>query len=194
MWCLRRRNLMMRILSARPWPTTLAVTLAPLSASPTLIPSLSPSSRTLSNLISLPASASSFSTRSDSPCATRYCLPPVTRTAYMTRHSSVVIVVACHALGAYRSGIVCPGTSPGQPDRRLARPGPGRAPALAPWRFAHRSGSPLGWPIGFRRPPTDGQHQDPRRADPQPQESGHRPAAQPADRDHRAVRLGQVLA
>src|SRR3546814_8615439 len=39
---------------------------------------------TLSNVISLPASCSpSSSTRSVSPFITRYCLPPVTRTAYM---------------------------------------------------------------------------------------------------------------
>src|SRR3546814_419663 len=83
-WCLRRRNLTMRTLSARPWPTTFAVTLAPLSASPTLMPSPSPSMSTLSNVISLPASCSpSSSTRSVSPFITRYCLPPVTRTAYM---------------------------------------------------------------------------------------------------------------
>src|SRR3546814_1311946 len=74
----------MRTLSARPWPTTFAVTLAPLSASPTLMPSPSPSMSTLSNVISLPASCSpSSSTRSVSPFITRYCLPPVTRTAYM---------------------------------------------------------------------------------------------------------------
>src|SRR5688572_30508015 len=75
----------MRTLSARPWPITLAETVAPLRASPTFTPSLPPSIRTLSSLISLPTSTSSSSTRRVSPCITRYCLPPVTTTAYMTR-------------------------------------------------------------------------------------------------------------
>src|SRR5688572_28300891 len=75
----------MRTLSARPWPMTLALTEAPLSASPSLTVSPSPSISTLSSLISLPASTSSSSTRSVSPFITRYCLPPVTTTAYMTR-------------------------------------------------------------------------------------------------------------
>src|SRR5690606_9525407 len=196
MWCLRRRNLMMRTLSARPWATTLAVTLAPLRASPILIPSLSPSIRMSSNLISEPASASSFSTRSVSPCATRYCLPPVTRTAYMTRHSSVVIVVKPARIGADRSGIVVARPSPGQ-----ATPGPEPQPRPAPppgglrWMaVAPKSSVPLRWRIASAEPPTDGCHQDPRRADTQPQEPRPRPAPRQADRDHRPVRLRQVLA
>ena len=40
---------------------------------------------------------------------------------------------------------------------------------------------------------SDGIHPHPRRAHPQPEEHQPRSAAQPVDRDHRAVRLGQVL-
>src|SRR5690606_6063058 len=154
MWCLRRRNLMILTLSARPWATTLAVTLAPLRASPTLIPSLSPSSRMLSNLISEPASASSFSTRSFSPCATRYCLPPVTRTAYMTRHSSVVIVVNPARGWADRSGIVGVRPGPGQATPMDLNSGPGQPPGgLRARPVAPKSGVPLRWRIASAEPP-----------------------------------------
>ena len=49
---------------------------------------------------------------------------------------------------------------------------------------------------GMRRRPkrTHGLDPHPRRAHAQPQERQSRPAAQPAGRDHRTVRLGQVLA
>src|SRR5580765_4454279 len=94
MWCLRRRYLIMRILSRRPCATTLAATAAPLTVgAPTLTPSPEPSRSTWSKLTAAPTSASSFSTRRVSPCATRYCLPPVMMTAYIG-HSSVVILAS----------------------------------------------------------------------------------------------------
>src|SRR3546814_6245369 len=43
-------------------------------------------------------------------------------------------------------------------------------------------------------PDGDGHHPHPRSPYPQPEEHRPRPAARPADRDHRPVRLGQVVA
>src|SRR5690606_21463493 len=54
---------------------TSAVTLAPSTVGVPTLTSLEPSNRTGSSTVA-PASASSFSSRSTSPSATRYCLPP----------------------------------------------------------------------------------------------------------------------
>src|SRR6185436_7105107 len=51
---------------------------------PTFTDSPSPSASTWSSTTSAPTSAVSFSTFTFSPAATRYCLPPVMMTAYMT--------------------------------------------------------------------------------------------------------------
>src|SRR6187401_611029 len=75
----------MRTLSPLPWLCTVATTLPPLrNGEPILTLSPCPTSSTLSNSTLAPASAVSFSTRNTEPSLTRYCLPPVEITAYMS--------------------------------------------------------------------------------------------------------------
>src|SRR6185436_3112718 len=75
----------MRTLSPLPWLCTVATTLPPLrNGEPILTLSPCPTSSTLSNSTLAPASAVSFSTRKTEPSLTRYCLPPVEITAYMS--------------------------------------------------------------------------------------------------------------
>ena len=98
-----------------------------------------------------------------------------------------------------------PGHFPVKPRRRAGstrvadsqRPPPRRLPlAMRLVRLVdcHPPQSP-GTPGGATGiPHGDGLHPAPRCADPQPQEHRPGPAARQADRDHRPVRLGQVLA
>src|SRR5512138_3975617 len=75
----------MRTLSPLPWLCTVATTLPPFrNGEPILTLSPCPTSSTLSNSTLAPASAVSFSTRKTEPSLTRYCLPPVEITAYMS--------------------------------------------------------------------------------------------------------------
>src|SRR5262249_23304539 len=64
--------------------TIFASTFAPpTSGVPTFTPSPSPTRSTSLKVTASPTLPASFSTRSRSPCATRYCFPPVLMTAYM---------------------------------------------------------------------------------------------------------------
>src|SRR5678816_4050795 len=82
--CLRRRSLKIFTLSPRPCASTVALTLAPeTSGAPILTLSPSPTRTTWSNETAAPTSADRSSTRTFSPEATRYCLPPDLMTAYI---------------------------------------------------------------------------------------------------------------
>ena len=75
----------MRTLSARPWPTTVAVTVAPLSGVAELDAVAVAEHQDVVEL-DLAAGFDVEQSRRGAfrPVITRYCLPPVTTTAYMT--------------------------------------------------------------------------------------------------------------
>src|SRR3990172_8945234 len=78
------RYLKTTILSPRSWRTTSALTRPPFTSGwPVAARSSSATSRTCSNSIVWPGSTSSRSTASSVPSWTRYCLPPLSMTAYM---------------------------------------------------------------------------------------------------------------
>src|ERR1700730_6943961 len=86
LYCFLRLSLKTRILSPRPSPTTEARTLAPVRSDSNL-PSSPLTARTSENS-RLPFSWAVVSIFNFSPGETRYCLPPVRMTAYMTKTSS----------------------------------------------------------------------------------------------------------
>src|ERR1700741_3480575 len=92
LYCFLRLSLKTRTLSPRPSLTTEARTLAPLRSDSNL-PSSALTARTSENS-SLPSSWAVVSIFNCSPGETRYCLPPVRMTAYMTKTSSVALVGA----------------------------------------------------------------------------------------------------
>src|SRR5689334_16409374 len=84
LYCFLRLNLKTRILSPRPWAAILARTRAVLRASPRTISLDSfEIARMRSNSTAAPISPAIVSTSIVCPGVTRYCLPPVSMTAYM---------------------------------------------------------------------------------------------------------------
>src|SRR5271169_6684652 len=124
LYCFLRLSLKTRILSPRPSPTTEARTLAPVRSDSNL--PASPLTARMSENSMLPFSWAVVSIFNFSPGETRYCLPPVRMTAYMTRTSSgshgagrfLQNRLCC--MGAYRSTSVSQPVKPSQSriDRR----------------------------------------------------------------------------
>ena len=75
-------------------------------------PSPSATSSTLSRSTVAPSSALSFSTLMRWPCSTRYCLPPVSITAYMSDSPSIFPVVSTGILWRQRPAILAPHPAP----------------------------------------------------------------------------------
>ena len=200
----------MRILSARPCDLTVAVTMAPAMFGVADGDALAVAEHQdiVESRRSLPASTSSFSTRSVSPCHHAVLLTAGDDDCVHDRNSSVVIVdenPAPRSTGQKRNygGKPVTGQTPwpvrhGQLSaslslaRRRRRGLTGRSPrqsTAGPPPACYNCPVP---PFRNRFPSTHGHDPHSRRPHPQPQEHRSRPAARPADRDHRPVRLGQV--
>ena len=154
--CLRRRRTKEITFSPLICATTSATTAAPSTRGEPIAVSVPPpimstwSKRTLA-----PSSTSSFSTRSVSPGSTRYCLPPVFRTAYIA--FSIVLRVPAAPSRAF----VPFGASDSAPLRaecktpRLGAPEGGFYPDGAPSQLLAREARPA-QPAGSQQTPMGG--------------------------------------
>src|SRR5512142_2561696 len=117
LYCFLRLNLKTMVLSPRPWAVMVPFTRAALTVEPAFTASPSITARTRSNSTSAPTSPVRVSTSIDSPGATRYCLPPVSITAYIL----VLVRFGVETLGYYNLGLVRQNDPDGPDGPQLAR-------------------------------------------------------------------------
>src|SRR5690242_2474142 len=96
LYCFLRLNLKTIVLSPRPCAAMVPFTRALPSEEPALTESPSTTATTRSNSTSAPMSPVRVSTSIDSPGATRYCLPPVSITAYILVLLKIWLETICY--------------------------------------------------------------------------------------------------
>src|SRR5438477_7206129 len=96
LYCFLRLNLNTRVLSPRPCAVMVPFTRAALMVEPAFTASPSITAITRSNSTAAPTSPVRVSTSIDSPGATRYCLPPVSMTAYIRVLLKIWLETICY--------------------------------------------------------------------------------------------------